>query len=92
MPDELEGKRAIITAGADGIGRAIARAFMAAGARVHICDIDAAKLAAFQAEAPDIGAGEILEAASHQRPRLVCPDPSEVAQRTTQSPDRRCAP
>ncbi len=56
MPDDLKGKRAIVTAGADGIGRAIARAFMAAGCQVHICDVDGDKLAAFQAEAPTLGA------------------------------------
>lgn len=56
MSNDLEGKRAVITAGADGIGRAIARAFMAAGVRVHICDVDGDKLAAFQAEAPGLGA------------------------------------
>ncbi len=56
MSNDLEGKRAVVTAGADGIGRAIARAFMAAGARVHICDVDGDKLAAFSAEAPGLGA------------------------------------
>ncbi|MCH7555510.1 MAG: SDR family oxidoreductase [Proteobacteria bacterium] len=56
MSNELEGKRAVVTAGADGIGRAIARAFMAAGARVHVCDVDGEKLAAFEAEAPSLGA------------------------------------
>jgi NAD(P)-dependent dehydrogenase (short-subunit alcohol dehydrogenase family) len=34
----------LITAGAAGIGFAIAQAFQAAGARVYICDIDAAAL------------------------------------------------
>lgn len=32
--------RVLVTAGANGIGAAIARAFHAAGARVHVCDID----------------------------------------------------
>ena len=35
-------QRALITAGAGGIGLAIARAFVADGARVHIVDVDAA--------------------------------------------------
>jgi NAD(P)-dependent dehydrogenase (short-subunit alcohol dehydrogenase family) len=42
----LTGKRVLITAGAAGIGRAIAEGFAAEGARVHVCDIDAAALAA----------------------------------------------
>ena len=35
-------QRVLITAGAGGIGRAIAMAFASAGARVHACDIDPA--------------------------------------------------
>jgi len=42
-----EGLRVLVTAGASGIGAAIADAFLGAGARVHICDNDAAALAAF---------------------------------------------
>jgi NAD(P)-dependent dehydrogenase (short-subunit alcohol dehydrogenase family) len=38
----LTGKRVLITAGATGIGRKIAEGYLAAGARVHICDIDEA--------------------------------------------------
>jgi NAD(P)-dependent dehydrogenase (short-subunit alcohol dehydrogenase family) len=40
----------IVTAAASGIGRTIAESFLDAGARVHICDLDAAALAAFAAE------------------------------------------
>ncbi len=40
----LEGRRAIVTAGAGGIGRTIAETYVAAGARVHICDVDDAAL------------------------------------------------
>ena len=39
----LEGKTAIVTGGAAGIGRAIVEAFAQAGARVAFCDIDAAR-------------------------------------------------
>lgn len=34
------GLRVLVTAGANGIGAAVARAFSEAGARVHVCDID----------------------------------------------------
>src|SRR5436190_6432178 len=36
--------RALVTAGAGGIGLEIARAFVAEGARVHVCDVDAKAL------------------------------------------------
>ena len=47
-------KRVLITAGASGIGLAVARAFHATGARVYICDIDAAALAHVAAQLPDL--------------------------------------
>jgi NAD(P)-dependent dehydrogenase (short-subunit alcohol dehydrogenase family) len=39
-----KGLRVVVTAGAAGIGRAIARTFADHGARVHICDVDEAAL------------------------------------------------
>ncbi len=50
----LEGKRAIVTGGASGIGEAIARTFGAQGAEVHILDLNA--------EVGEKVAGEIREA------------------------------
>ncbi len=41
----LQGARVIVTAGAAGIGREIAAAFAGEGARVQVCDVDAAALA-----------------------------------------------
>ncbi len=49
------GTRVIVTAGAGGIGKAIAEAFADAGARVHVCDIDLAGLDALIQEHPAIG-------------------------------------
>jgi NAD(P)-dependent dehydrogenase (short-subunit alcohol dehydrogenase family) len=45
----LEGKRALVTAGASGIGLAIAERLVGAGARCLVCDIDAEALAAYAA-------------------------------------------
>jgi len=47
-------QRVLITAGAGGIGLAIARAFHAAGARVAICDIDEAALSSAARELPGL--------------------------------------
>jgi NAD(P)-dependent dehydrogenase (short-subunit alcohol dehydrogenase family) len=45
-------QRVLITAGAAGIGLAVARAFHSAGARVYLCDIDEAALARAARELP----------------------------------------
>lgn len=47
-------QRVLVTAGAGGIGQAIAKAFIADGARVHIADIDAAAVRAITGEHPNI--------------------------------------
>ncbi|GAP34052.1 SDR family oxidoreductase [Piscinibacter sakaiensis] len=46
--------RVLVTAGAAGIGAAMARAFVEAGARVHVCDIDRAALDRLGAAQPGI--------------------------------------
>ncbi|WP_377845369.1 SDR family oxidoreductase [Bosea sp. UC22_33] len=50
------GLRVVVTAGASGIGRAIADLLIENGARVHICDIDESHLADFRAAHPRHGA------------------------------------
>lgn len=48
------GLRVLVTAGASGIGAAIARGFHEAGAHVHVCDIDRAALDRLAGESPGI--------------------------------------
>jgi NAD(P)-dependent dehydrogenase (short-subunit alcohol dehydrogenase family) len=47
---ELEGARVIVTAGAQGIGRAIVEAYLSEGARVATCDIDGTALETLPSE------------------------------------------
>ena len=50
------GLRVIVTAGASGIGRAIADLLIARGAKVHVCDVSDDFLADFRAAHPEAGA------------------------------------
>lgn len=50
-----DGQRVLVTAGAAGIGRAIVEVLTRAGARVHVCDVDEAALAALREELPSVG-------------------------------------
>jgi NAD(P)-dependent dehydrogenase (short-subunit alcohol dehydrogenase family) len=55
MQSAPKGLRIIVTAGAGGIGQAIAEAFLENGARVHICDVVEERLAGCQAAWPELG-------------------------------------
>lgn len=55
MQNDLAGCRVMISAGASGIGLAIARAFVAEGANVHICDISEQALSAAKADLAGVG-------------------------------------
>ena len=54
MEYSAKGLRVVVTAGAAGIGRAIARTFAGQGARVHICDIDDKALKEMTDLAPEV--------------------------------------
>jgi NAD(P)-dependent dehydrogenase (short-subunit alcohol dehydrogenase family) len=52
MQTSAQGKRVLVTAGAAGIGRAIANTFLEHGARVHVCDVDEVALSRLKSELP----------------------------------------
>jgi NAD(P)-dependent dehydrogenase (short-subunit alcohol dehydrogenase family) len=54
MEFSAKGLRVLVTAGAAGIGRVIARTFVEHGARVHICDIDEKALAGTKKQLPSV--------------------------------------
>ncbi len=64
----IENKRVVVTAGAAGLGRAIAEGFYRAGARVYVCDVDANGLKDLAVARPEIG-----------RSRADVADPDQVA-------------
>ncbi len=66
MPS-LTGKTAFVTASGQGIGRATALAFAAAGARVIATDVDAAKLAGLGSAVIQVAALNVLDAAAITR-------------------------
>src|SRR5436189_5002797 len=54
MWEQLAGKRVLVTAGGDGIGLDITRAFAGAGAKVLVCDIQPESLARLAKELPGV--------------------------------------
>ena len=54
MEFSAKGMRVLVTAGAAGIGRVIARTFVEHGAKVHICDVDEKALAETKRELPTL--------------------------------------
>jgi NAD(P)-dependent dehydrogenase (short-subunit alcohol dehydrogenase family) len=54
MEFSAKGLRVLVTAGAAGIGRVIARTFVEHGAKVHICDVDEKALAGTKKQLPAV--------------------------------------
>jgi NAD(P)-dependent dehydrogenase (short-subunit alcohol dehydrogenase family) len=54
MWEQLAGKRVLVTAGGDGIGLEITRAFAQAGAKVLVCDIEPESLARLAKSLPEV--------------------------------------
>lgn len=52
----IKGLRVVVTAGADGIGREVARTFLREGALVHVCDVDRSAVAALATSDPKLKA------------------------------------
>ncbi|MCB0109409.1 MAG: SDR family NAD(P)-dependent oxidoreductase, partial [Caldilineaceae bacterium] len=55
MEIACQAARVMVTAGGSGIGRVVVETFVAAGARLHVCDVDREALATLQAAHPAIG-------------------------------------
>jgi NAD(P)-dependent dehydrogenase (short-subunit alcohol dehydrogenase family) len=54
MNTTAKGLRVLVTAGAAGIGRAIAKTFFEQGARVHVCDVDDKALSSLKKDFPEL--------------------------------------
>jgi NAD(P)-dependent dehydrogenase (short-subunit alcohol dehydrogenase family) len=54
MDHSANGLRVLVTAGAAGIGRAIAKTFFDQGARVQVCDVDDKALSSFKKDFPEL--------------------------------------
>jgi 2-keto-3-deoxy-L-fuconate dehydrogenase len=69
MAGRLQGKQALVTAAGQGIGRAIAEAFLREGARVWATDLDVRKLAGLEVAERrplDVRSGEAIEALARE--------------------------
>jgi NAD(P)-dependent dehydrogenase (short-subunit alcohol dehydrogenase family) len=69
MQLELKGKGAVVIGGASGIGKAIATAFIEAGASVLLCDVNAKALDAAVRELGDRAIGRVTNVADKGRGR-----------------------
>jgi NAD(P)-dependent dehydrogenase (short-subunit alcohol dehydrogenase family) len=79
MPADLQGRRAVVTAGARGIGRAIAMLLIRAGAKVTVVDKDATALsAAFEHETCHLVPADLSRKHVRLAEQLVSDGPFEL--------------
>ena len=68
---QLEGKVAVVTGAASGIGRALARRFVAEGMRVAVADVDSGALGSTAAELRSAGGDVLVVPTDVTDPRAV---------------------
>ena len=68
----LKGKGAVVTGAASGIGKAIATAFVEAGASVLLCDVNAKGLDAVARQLGDRAIGRVTDVGTRIRSRPRC--------------------
>ena len=88
MDLDIKDLRVLVTAGAGGIGLAIARAFAAEGARVHTCDVDEMALSELAASDPAITATP-CDVSDRAAVEIPSPIPASAYRRRSRSPDRK---
>ena len=80
------GLRVLVTAGASGIGRAIADLFLNHGARVHICDVSAEFLAEFSTTWPKASVSKADVSSDDDVANLFVMDASFLPSSSAQNP------
>ena len=91
---ELDGKVAVVTGGASGIGRAVARRLAREGMKLTLVDIELGPLEQVAAELEDAGTEVLISGGRGSEldkpgPELVIPLPAEEAQGITEIPGTR---
>jgi NAD(P)-dependent dehydrogenase (short-subunit alcohol dehydrogenase family) len=77
--DVLKGKGAVVTGAASGIGRAIARAFLEAGASVLLCDLKAEAIKAVASELGDRAIGRVTDVSDETQVEGAMRDPRNAS-------------
>ncbi len=76
---DLNGQHAVVTGGAQGLGLAMARRFVASGATVTLWDIDEAQLEAARRELGDAASTQIVDVADWDAVKAACDRTEDAA-------------